>query len=87
MDFGLAGKNPKFLILLQRHMRDQYLEFIVEVIRSLTDVKCGALEVLNGKIFAAGAEDLTSMEHEGFVLLLIKGIPVDLEIPSSASVV
>ncbi len=87
MGFGLARKNPKFLLLLQRHMRDQDLEFVVEVIRSLNYAKCGAIEVLNGEVFAAGAEDLTSIEHEGFMLLLIKGVPVDLDIPSSASVV
>jgi hypothetical protein len=68
-------------------MRNQDLEFVVEVIRCLTYAKCSPFEILNGEVFAAGAEDLTSIEHEGFVLLLIEGIPLDLEVPSSASVV
>jgi hypothetical protein len=63
------------------------LEFVVEVIRSLFYTKWGAIEVLNGEVFAASAKDLTSIEQEGFVLLFIKGVPVDLEIPSSASMV
>lgn len=87
LGFGLAGKDPKILILLQRHVRDQDMEFVVEVIRSLTYAECSAFEILNGEVFAPGAQDLTSIQHEGFVLLLIKGIPMDLEVPSSASVI
>ena len=66
-------------------MREQNLELVVEVIRSILNAKRGTFEVVNGQVFAAGTEGLTGVEQEGFLLLFVKSVPVDLEVPSSAS--
>lgn len=87
LGFGLAGQIAKILIFLQRYVRNQDMELVIEVIRPPTYTEWSAFEIVNGEVFTTDPQDLTSIQHKGFAFLLIKDIPNNLEVPGSASVI